>query len=75
MSTNLKLRAISTLQGPGVVLLRSQTGDVEYRSRQGDAVLMAGVGENSELADAVWHRSPRRTAWMKDRVIIQVDDW
>lgn len=72
----LRLRAMVTLQGPGVVILHdSQPDRVALRAAPGDAVFMKGVGELEEDDDGVWHRSPRRALWMRDRIVVQVDDW
>lgn len=69
------LRVISTLFGPGVVLLEGKDGKVRYRTQAGDAVLLPGAGKDGDRDGAVWHRSPRRAGWMRDRLVLQVDDW
>ena len=72
----LHLRALVTLQGPGVVILSGKDPDaVVLRANTGDAVFMTGFSDDDPSLTPVWHRSPIRADWMPDRLVVQVDDW
>jgi len=72
----VRLRIIATLRGPGVVLLPETMEEME--TNEGDVVFMRGVGlddyEDGIKEGGILHRSPARAWWMRDRVIVQVDD-